>query len=122
MTPPTDDDAIAAVRSALHLREHWLSMNEPGSTIWLENKARADALRLALSRLEASRWRPIDEHAKNDVCILWREKGIDPFIGYWDDQFSGWFSLAGAYVMESAPTHYLPLSVLPNPPSTSERE
>lgn len=56
-SPPSPDEMIEAVRSALSLREHWLAMNAPRSTLWLENKARADALRAVLAQLEASRWR-----------------------------------------------------------------
>lgn len=74
-----------------------------------------------LRELEAGGWRPIGEDQRDgELYILWREEGLDPFIGYWDSQFAGWFSLAGAYVMEPNPTHYLPLSALPAPPTTSE--
>src|SRR6188508_1593427 len=68
----TLEDEIEAVRSALHLRDHWVAMNQPNSTIWLENKKRADALRSALARLEASRWRPIAEALRDGSPIdLW---------------------------------------------------
>ena len=64
-TNPTIAEMVAAVRSALMLREHWLSMNEPGSTIWLENKSRAGALRAAVAAL--SSLSPLIEAARREA-------------------------------------------------------
>lgn len=77
ITSPSEEEMIDAVCSALHLREHWLSMNKPDSTIWRENKARLNALRAVLQRLEASRWRPADKIAQGlrDAALVTKVAG-----------------------------------------------
>lgn len=65
-------------------------------------------------------WLPVTDKQRDDgLYILSRGAEHDPFIGYYTDSpviEVGWYSLAGAYVMQPEPTHYLPLSWLPEPP------
>jgi hypothetical protein len=105
----TLEDEIEAVRSALHLRDHWVAMNQPNSTLWLENKARADALRRALARLEASRWRPISEAPPEHALLLLCDS----------DVLAGVFSGSHAALERTGATHWM---LAPSPPSAASED
>src|SRR6187551_1535212 len=116
----TLEDEIEAVRSALHLRDHWVAMNQPNSTIWLENKKRADALRSALARLEASRWRAIKEAGEGKMLIAYKDNAGNPVVAIGNNlatqERGGWFAVGDYYTKRVYPSHFMPL---PPPPSTT---
>ena len=82
-------------------------------------------LNAALRELEAGEWQSIDtipdDVRYDDVVLLFkpdeRRSGASRFIGYWDDQASGWTPVYGSYVVENV-THWMPLPEAP--PGTSD--
>jgi hypothetical protein len=115
MTPPTDDDAIAAVRWHVRKLESFSQGRAAGAY-----KGDLEAFRLALARLEASRWRDIAEAPKDGTYILGNKRFLDagwsPRVMRWEE--GQWLTDPGDWVQQ--PTLWQPL---PCPPSTtSERE
>jgi hypothetical protein len=67
-------------------------------------------------RREGVGWQPIetmpDAIRFDEVVLLFkpdeRRSGASRFVGYWDDQASGWTPVYGPYVVENV-THWMPL-------------
>jgi hypothetical protein len=119
----TDSTRTAALEAVAEAARHLIVLFPPptGSPSPIAQLRNALVALDSLPSESEEGWRPItDDQRDGEIYILWRESGLDPFIGYWDDREQGWISLAGAYIMTPVPTFYLPLNILPPPPPPRE--
>lgn len=112
---PSEEEMIGALRTEIAILEA-----KPAAMVAKQHIA---ALKAALQRLEASRWRPIEEAPKdgNEVDLWWQVapgNGYRATDCYWSKMERYWRQLGdvGQPRMAGEPTHFM---LLPPPPSTT---